>query len=625
EIPASALRATRTTDAWSWATTEHAPQQRYNYASPLADPWQAEQLFAPNGSPTGVDVALPTSARADVPGVAAHVVAQLVGLTDWASLLPDHHASLAFNGTHVAAVTGDGVVTLELAGDLPVAALGDANVARVALPADTGFAFDMADLERVTLDYPRLPVAESGRWSAVAVAFGAQNGPASQPLPATAGDALFGASFEESEAAAHTVLLTGLATSDVVAYGREPGGSWQRLADTRVASFAGGHAAWLPGRSDGAVEYLVSEAAAAFAPAVEPRRAPIDITSGQAEYLVVTHPAFTAGLSQLLALKRAQGLSTAFVETTQIYRQYGDGVPGAAPIARYIADAIARRGTRYVLLVGGDSYDYKDYHGGAAFSFVPTMYGQVEELIRYAPSDTRYADVDGDQQPDVAIGRLPVRSRAELDAVVAKIAAYSAADAQQPSRMVLASGAAEEQQSFRALDEQFASLGANGRDVVRAHVDDLGAAGARTALLAALDTGPAIVSFAGHSAPGQWTFDPLATTSDVAALGNAGRPGVYLQWGCWTSYFVLPTSVTMSQALLVAPDRGAAATIGATALSDFAAHRELSRRLATHMVPGTRIGDALLAAKRELGAGTQMQPDAIYGIELLGDPAMPLR
>jgi arginase family enzyme len=53
-------------------------------------------------------------------------------------------------------------------------------------------------------------------------------------------------------------------------------------------------------------------------------------------------------------------------------------------------------------------------------SFVPSMFAR-DASWGLVPSERAYADVDGDGRPDVAIGRLPVHTPAEADAVVDKI------------------------------------------------------------------------------------------------------------------------------------------------------------------------------------------------------------
>lgn len=45
--------------------------------------------------------------------------------------------------------------------------------------------------------------------------------------------------------------------------------------------------------------------------------------------------------------------------------------------------------------IGDDTFDYRDDAGTGAVSYVPSLYGWDGEFGR-VPSETRYADVDGD-------------------------------------------------------------------------------------------------------------------------------------------------------------------------------------------------------------------------------------
>jgi hypothetical protein len=123
---------------------------------------------------------------------------------------------------------------------------------------------------------------------------------------------------------------------------------------------------------------------------------------------------------------------------------------------------------------------------------------------------------------------------------------------------------------------------------------------------------------------GQWDFTPLLRWQDVAALTNEGAPNLVTQWGCWNSYYVEPNVESLSARLLREPDAGAAATIGAMTLTTDAAHRELGNLFFARIAAGaTTVGDAFRGAKLDLAAQGWGR-DAILGMALLGDPAMPL-
>ena len=93
-------------------------------------------------------------------------------------------------------------------------------------------------------------------------------------------------------------------------------------------------------------------------------------------------------------------------------------------IKQYIAYAVQKLGTEYVLLVGGDTYDYRNYLGKNSISFIPSLYIATGPSTNFIPADPVYADLNGDNAPEVAIGRFPVRTTAELTMMVNKTLAY---------------------------------------------------------------------------------------------------------------------------------------------------------------------------------------------------------
>jgi len=104
-----------------------------------------------------------------------------------------------------------------------------------------------------------------------------------------------------------------------------------------------------------------------------------------------------------------------------------------------------------------------------------------------------------------------------------------------------------------------------------------------------------------------------------------GRPAVVTQWGCWNTYYVSPSNQTLGHSFLTSGDRGAAAVLGASTLTTAESERRLGLRIfAELMVPGRRLGDAVVKAKQDLArdAGTEGLLDVLIGWTLLGDPTI---
>ncbi|PIV33845.1 MAG: hypothetical protein COS34_05510 [Lysobacterales bacterium CG02_land_8_20_14_3_00_62_12] len=608
--------------AWAMASADYAPENAYNFASPTADPWYADRLLAYANAPVGKTLHLSLSAVADI-AIDAELSGNVIGVTDWPGLGLDHHVRMEVAGQMVAEARADGISQIELSDRLRLAPLSTDFEVRVEATGDTGFAFDVVNLEAIRLNYPRLAVAESGSWLGQSVQFGAvANDPVQSP-PGAISTGLLADGFEEvaQVSNASSLRVRALTSSDVVAYARS-GSQWRFLADARSQSAGADWDVFVPTVNSGD-DVFVADAAALARPRIEILPTPVDIQSGNANYLVISHALFADHLAPLLSLRQAQGLSTDVVNVADIYAQFGNGEPDPEAIRAYLRFAAAGRGTRYVLLVGGDTYDYHNYLGIGSVSYVPTFYRPTSAVVSYAPLDSVFADTDDDGVPDLALGRLPVRTVDEINRLVDKIVAAEVPTASRSALLV--SGASDTGNSFSNMSDGFAAQLPGTWSLTPADVDNLGVSAARQLLLQTWRSGPSLVSYVGHSAPGQWTFDPLINVGDVSLL--AGSPAVpsVLQWGCWNTYFVSPSANSLGQALLLQGSYGAAAVFGASALTDISNHSQLGPELMSGYQRGVRIGDAVRDARRRLAAKGQRSVETQQGSNLLGDPAMLLQ
>lgn len=600
--------------AWYWARSRYAPDRLYNIGAPGADPWQADRLLAFSNQAATVNLNLATSAVAST-DFAARLSAELIGVTNWPGAGQDHHIQLSVNGSPRGEARFDGGRAETLSVLLPTLANGSQSIS-VTADGQTGFDFDLINLEAVELQYPRLPLASAGRLYMQRV-----NADASDGL-SSGGDDLDDGAFAsdfEGEFTPAGFTATGFADGTLVAYAGN-GDDWRAL--TAVGSASGGSAS-VP-LIAAASEYFIANPTALPVPRVEAVALAADLTSGSADYLIISHAAFLDAIGPLVELQQSRGLSTRVVDVAQVFQQFGDGLPEGEAIRRYLKEAVAGMGVRYVLLVGADTYDYKNFLGLGSVSLVPTLYQSLGSGIRYAPTDNALADFDGDGVPEVAIGRLPVRSLAEFQAMSDKIGAIQGS--QPGRRAVLVAGGSDAESDFRAISEDFSSRLPGDWNRSRVYVDELGVPGANNALLGQLNAGAGLVSYVGHSAPIQWSSEDqvLLTAGQVGALSGAVSDLV-VQWGCWNSYFVSPRADTLAHAFLLPAQHGAAAVIGVSTLTEVEAHQALGDVLYPQLTPGTRIGDALLAAKQSLAGQPGIIRDILLASALLGDPAMPVR
>ncbi|HSD78563.1 MAG TPA: C25 family cysteine peptidase, partial [Solirubrobacteraceae bacterium] len=554
------------------------------------DPWYDDWVVAFAGSP--VERSYVFTVDHLVPGDAT-LTLDLWGMTDWPQGA-DHHVAIELNGVAVADRRFDGIADLALELPLPGGLLVEGeNRLDLALPVDAGVEFEVVAVNRFGARYPRALVARDGE---LAFASGARSFTV---------DGLTGLRALGWQTDGARVLFLGTPATVPSAAGRS-------------ATFTAGPAV------AGEPRFLVAQPSAIRTPALRAPALDPSLRRERAQYLVIAHPDFIPGLAPLVAARRAEGLTVRVADVEKVYGEFGNGRFGPEAIRDFIRYAARELGTEMVLLVGADTYDYLDFTGAGSISFVPTLYAETGPIVRRTPADAMYGDLDGDDVPDLAVGRLPVRTSAELAALVAKTLAYPAAG--HFGRLVAAADAADLGTDFNDLSE--ASLAAMPPDwaVTRAYIDRDGVAAARSALIGALDQGVAWAQYVGHSSSEVWSFSGLLTRADADALTNAGRPAVFAQWGCWNTFFVTPEGATLTDRLLLAGDRGAAAVMGPAALASADSSREMSRLIASGLFErGLPLGAAVLAARRQIAVERPWMIDVVRGFNLLGDPALRLR
>ena len=565
-----------------------ARNRDYSFASPIADPWFDTRMLTFR-SPNRFDFDL--AADHSLSSTGAALAVRMWGVTDWPAA-PDHHVRVSINGTAVGEQIFDGRAETWVNGNLAAGVVREgANQVTLELPGDSGVDFDMVSLESIELSYPRAFVARDGR-----LEFEAQ-----------------GASFE----------VSGLSGTGWTAYRIDAAGP-VRLAGATARSRAGVPVVAFPGSGQPA-RYWIGTDAAALVPRFEAGRSQPNLLQGRADSIILVHPSLAAGVGRLVEQQQARGLSTKVVDVFDVYEAYSYGVVDAAAIRAYLGDAARRTGARFVTLVGSATYDPKNYLGLGTSTLIPTLYGVTGEFVNFGPSDALLADGDDDGVQDLAIGRLPVRSPSELASLLDKIDEFEARN--YSNRAVLAADAFDPRAgvSFTDASERFASSIPPDWTVFRAYLDRSGLAGARSELLQRINEGVGLTAFVGHSGPTDWTFSGLFDSNDAASLSNVGAPTVVVQWGCWNTYFVEPRFDTLGHALLTQGDRGAAAVLGSATLLETASADRFAGLLSPRLFKrGTTLGEAILAAKKELAAGADAPRDILLGFSLLGDPTLTL-
>lgn len=335
----------------------------------------------------------------------------------------------------------------------------------------------------------------------------------------------------------------------------------------------------------------------------------------RADWLIIAPRSMRTAAESFAQLRERDGLSTFVADLEQVYDEFAGG--NVTPLA--IRDFIrsTRSWTvapRYIVLAGTGSVDYRGIN--SAPGPMPPFLTSTPDGIFAA--DSLYTDFNGDRLPDVAIGRIPVTSAAELSAYVAKLDANARIQVGH-SPMVFSADAADGGASFRAESVQ-AEAPFAGRPVTRVYVDDLGG-GARNALLGAWQAGTPLVSWVGHGGLDQISNAGILTSYDASSLESAGRLPVFVAMTCTINRFENGVVDPLGVALTREEGAGALAVWSASGLSQHAQAGEIQRtfmHLASQASAETRLGDMIVSAL----AAHKSDTSSIY--LLLGDPAIRL-
>ncbi len=518
------------------ATTTVDRNNRYNMASPTGDP--SSEVRMDSWAKRSYSFEIPVTA---VAGGKSTFRLGIWGEVDFPSIPNDHDVTIALNGTTLDRAVFGGFTAYSYSGEVSNVVEGS-NTVTLSFPERTAGAWDFIHVDTYSITYPRKFVAENG--------------------------------YLKFASAGSAFQVDGLPGPNVVVYYQQ-NGNLVRVTNVQTqANSNGTFVAIFPGVGSLATYHVINENSVQT-PGLEPMLAQTDITfAGQTvEYVVIAHPSFLANadLGQLVSQHGAK-----LVDVNQVYLLKSGANFDPNAIKQYIADLAAKNGLKYVLLVGGDTYNYRQFTSDGSVSFIPSLYAATDSLVKFAPADPLYGDVNGDNVQDIALGRIPPRTNGELSSAIRKILKYM--DGAYSGAVLAADN------GFAADSELFASYLRAGWNVTRAYVSDAGVTAARQTLIDGINQGAAVTSYFGHSDATQWTFGGLFTAANTKLLTNSESPTVVTQWGCWNNYYVAPQFNTLAHKFLFPGDPasadyplpgGAAAVFGASTIATDSSERAL--------------------------------------------------
>lgn len=531
----------------------------------------------------------------------------LHGRTSVASINPDHHTQIYLNGILIDEAWWDGDVPFVHETTVSQRLFREgANTLKVKMPGDTGASVDSLYLNGFDLGYWDRYVAE--------------------------GDHLI---FTAPETGPATFLIGGFTDQTIEVYDISDPTQPKRLVNGAVEADGSHYRVRIAAEAAAEARYLALTTAQKRVPAGLLLDTPSNWRSPDhgADYVIITHADFAAAAARLAGYRASQGLRMVTADITDVYDEFSAGLVDPQAIRDLLAYAYQHwtpPAPLYVLLVGDANYDYRDYLVTGNENWVPTHLLE-SNLIGQTPTDNWFACVSGeDPLPDMAIGRLSVRTAAEANAVVDKILAYE----QHPpkgdwtQRMILV---ADDETGFEAISEQLAAALPAGYTAQRIYPTAYSQPTDPTAeIIQAIDRGALIVNYIGHGNVtiwGSWSGRGILSVDDLAQLNNGPFYPLLVTGNCSNGLFAHPTiEYALAEVFVNMAQQGGVAAWSPTGLGYTSWHSSLAESLYQAMFGDYiyQLGPAIVAAKLAALARVGW-PEAIEIFTLLGDPATSLQ
>ena len=342
----------------------------------------------------------------------------------------------------------------------------------------------------------------------------------------------------------------------------------------------------------------------------------------EGDYVVITAPEYmnNASLNKLLTQRTSEGLSVSLVDVNSIYNEYSDGHRSAESIAKFIQDA-HKKGTKYVLLVGNTHTDMLNNVTNNP-SQIPSLY-RATEHEKWVLSDSAYADVNGDDVPDLAIGRFPVSNNEELNNMVAKTLKYQGIDngislVADKKFEVSFKGELQGIVESTTLSEE-ASLS-------EIFFDDIGDAQKMGDEISASMADSSVVLYYGHGhINGLGRTEKLFDLEDSMNIPSSEGSSIFYGLACTLTDYANHKHGGVIKSMLV-DTTGSAASIGGISLVSNMRLKLYTADILNHTKSEMRIGDVLMNSKRDFTDkyAAKNAQDILNAIVLLGDPTMKL-
>ncbi len=369
-----------------------------------------------------------------------------------------------------------------------------------------------------------------------------------------------------------------------------------------------------------------------------------------ADLIIVTAPQFMKQANELASWKVGHdGLKTQVATTTDIYDEFGCGIPDPTAIRDFLKYSYTndQLTPSYVILFGSGTYDYKSI-AAPDTEFVPPYESpeSLDQVYTYCTDDyfVQFTAPLTQTPISMVIGRLPARTQADADAIVGKIEEYEASPDYGIWRNLITfvgdqgvttAGGNDYSLHTDQADVLASNYTPNSFDQQKIYLvlypvvntsQGRREPQAADAIVNQVNQGTLLINFVGHGAPNLWSYTHVFENSvTIPQLKNKAQLAVWVAATCDFSRDDSPTQQSGGELLVNDPNGGAIGVVSATRVVYSSENATINQDFFTYLFrrnaqgDATRIGEALFKAKEQ-----DYQALTYVKYNYLGDPTVRL-
>lgn len=355
-----------------------------------------------------------------------------------------------------------------------------------------------------------------------------------------------------------------------------------------------------------------------------------------ADLVIVSYGDFLTQAETWANYRRGQGLTVEVVDIADVFDEFSFGTSGSTAVTAFLNYAKTNWTTppRYVLFIGDGSYDPRNFEGFGNQNLIPAK--MVNTVYMETVSDEALADFNGDGLAELAVGRIPAKTGAEVTSALNNVIAFETPAMQDLNRGAVFAFDVPNGYDFEGMSHALASqlpAGMPKTFVARGlpapnqmTPDPMG----QTNLVNGLNAGMGryIVNYSGHGTTGNWVngaFFGVNNFNGTAGIPQVNNPNrsIHLMLTCLNGYFVNPSRNSLSEVMFKQQSTGSAANWASAGLTTPDVQLSMATRFYGQVALGniSRIGDLILDAKTFITGGTDVRLSWV----LLGDPTLKIR